>query len=44
METYPEDPFEMAKTRIISDDERQVMGILGGAVWGHGGHRIDVFG
>ena len=30
METFSKDPFEMVKARIISGDERQVMGILGG--------------
>ena len=30
METFPEDPFETMKARILSGDERQVM-------WGGGG-------
>ena len=42
METFPEDPFEMAKTRIVGDDERQVMGFLGGGGWWN--HGIAVFG
>ena len=29
METFPKDPFETVKVRIISGDERQVMGVLG---------------
>ena len=34
METFPEDPFEMVKTRIVSGGERQVMGVLeGGVSW-----------
>ena len=27
METFPEDPFETVKARIVSGDERQVVGI-----------------
>ena len=30
METFPKDPFETVKARIVSDDERQMMGVLGG--------------
>ena len=30
METFPKDPFETVKARIVSGDERQVMGVLGG--------------
>ena len=26
METFPEDPFEMVKARIVGGDERQVVG------------------
>ena len=29
METFPKDPFETVKARIVSCDERQVMGFLG---------------
>ena len=29
METFPEDPFETVKARIVSGDERQVIGVLG---------------
>ena len=29
METFPEDPFEMVKARIVSGDERQVVGVSG---------------
>ena len=32
METFPKDPFEPIKTRIVSGDERQIMGVL----WGGG--------
>ena len=32
METFPEDPFEMVKARIVSDDERLVVRIHGFAV------------
>ena len=31
METFPENPFEMVKARVVSGDERQVVGVLG---WG----------
>ena len=46
METFPKDPFEMVKARIVSNDERQVMSVLGGArgSWGGGGQRTAVFG
>ena len=27
METFPEDPFETVKTRIVGGDERQVVGV-----------------
>ena len=27
METFPEDPFEMVKARIVGGDERQVVGV-----------------
>ena len=27
METFPEDPFETVKARIVSGDERQVVGV-----------------
>ena len=37
METFSEDPFETMKAGIVSGDERQVLGLLGG-----GG--ISVFG
>ena len=30
METIPEDLFETVKARIVSGDERQVIGVLGG--------------
>ena len=30
METFPEDPFETVKARIVSGDERQVVRIMGG--------------
>ena len=30
METFPEDPFETVKTRIVGDDERQVVRVLEG--------------
>ena len=30
METFPEDPFETMKARIVGGDERQVVGISGG--------------
>ena len=36
METFPEDPFEMVKTRILGGDEGQVVGVLRGA----GGVRV----
>ena len=29
METFPEDPFETVKARIVSSDERQMMEVLG---------------
>ena len=29
METFPKDPFETVKARIVCCDERQVMGVLG---------------
>ena len=29
METFPKDPFETVNARIVSGDERQVMGVLG---------------
>ena len=29
MEIFPKDPFEMVKARIVSDDERQVKGVVG---------------
>ena len=38
METFPEDPFETVKTRIVSVDERQVVG--GGG--SRGGRRVRV--
>ena len=28
MEIFPEDPFETVKARIVSGDERQVVGVL----------------
>ena len=31
METFPKDPFEPVKARIVSGDVRQVMGVLGEA-------------
>ena len=45
METFPEDPFAMLKARIVSGDERMVMGsrgVEGG--WCGGDHRKAVFG
>ena len=30
METFPEDPFETVKARIVGGDERQVVGVLRG--------------
>ena len=30
METFPEDPFETVKARIVGGDERQVVGSRGG--------------
>ena len=30
METFPEDPFEMVKARIVRCNERQVVGVSGG--------------
>ena len=30
METFPEDPFETGKARIVGGDERQVVWVLGG--------------
>ena len=27
METFPEDPFEIVKARIVGGDERQVVGV-----------------
>ena len=48
METFPEVPFKMMKARIVRDDERQVMEVLGGAGekggWGGEDHEIAVFG
>ena len=35
METFPEDPFETVKARIVGGDERQVVG-----VWRPGGVRV----
>ena len=29
METFPEDPFETVKARIVGGDERHVVGVLG---------------
>ena len=29
METFPEDPFETMKARIVGGDERQVVGVFG---------------
>ena len=29
METFPEDPFETVKIRIVGGDERQVVGVSG---------------
>ena len=44
METFPKDPFETVKAKIVSGDERQVMGVLWGrGGCGGGGHRIAVF-
>ena len=31
VETFPEDPFEMVKARIVSDDERQLVEVSGRA-------------
>ena len=31
METFPKNPLEIVKARIVSGDERQVMGVLGEA-------------
>ena len=36
METFPEDPFETVKARIVEGDERQVVGVSRGA----GGVRV----
>ena len=36
METFPEDPFETVKVRIVGGDERQVVGVSRGA----GGVRV----
>ena len=35
METFPEDPFETVKARIVGGDERQVVGVSRwtGGVW-----------
>ena len=33
METFPKDPFETVKARIVSGDETQMMGVLGEARW-----------
>ena len=35
METFPEDPFEMVKARIVGGNERQVVGVSRwtGGVW-----------
>ena len=30
METFPEDPFETVKARLVSGDERQVVRVLEG--------------
>ena len=30
LETFPEDPFETVKARIVDGDERQVVGVSGG--------------
>ena len=30
METFPEDPFQTVKARIVDGDERQVVGVSGG--------------
>ena len=43
METFPKDLFETMKARIISGDERQVIGVLRGG-WAGGGHGMAVFG
>ena len=39
METFPEDPFETVKARIVGGDERQVVRVSG---WGRdaGGVRV----
>ena len=39
METFPEDPYDTVKARIVSDDEREMMGAGGG-----GDHGIAVLG
>ena len=31
METFPKDPFETVKARIVGGDERQVVGARGGS-------------
>ena len=36
METFPEDPFETVKARIVGGDKRQVVGVSRGA----GGVRV----
>ena len=33
MDIVPKDLFEMVKARIVSSDEKQVMGILGRVRW-----------
>ena len=37
METFPEDPFQMVKARIVGGDERQVVGVSGGGGGGGSG-------
>ena len=36
METFPENPFETVKARIVGGDERQVVGVWGGGQEGLG--------
>ena len=36
METFPEDPFETVKARIVGGDERQVVRVMGGGGRGLG--------
>ena len=45
METFHENPFETMQARIVSGDERQVMGVLrvGWGRWGSGDQGIVVF-